>query len=250
MHGHVRHSGGAPVSGATVTLIDVSGRLAGRDRTGPDGSFGIAVPARGTYTLIAIADGREPHASAVYVGDRPTARDVTLAGAGGLAGTVRAAGTGAPLAVATVTLLGGGGEVIAAGTTDSSGRYQFAEIGPGPCTLAVSAPSCQPAAVPVTITAGTVTAQDVELAAQARLEGIARTVSGAAVPDARVMLIDPDGNAVAVTTTGPDGTYEISNLARGEYTVIASGYPPVAGKLTIAAGKPHYYEVQLGHPDA
>jgi EmrB/QacA subfamily drug resistance transporter len=250
VHGHVRYHGGAPVSGATVTVIDVSGRLAGRDRTGPDGSYGIAVPARGTYTLIALADGREPHASAVYIGDRPTAREVTLAGAGGVAGAVRAAGTGAPLAVATVTLLGGGGEVVAAATTDSSGRYRFEEMDPGRYTLAVSAPSCQPAAIPVSVTAGTVTAQDVELAAQARLEGVARTVTGTAVPDARVMLVDPDGNAVAVTTTGADGTYTFTNLTRGEYTVIASGYPPVAGKLTIAAGQPHYYEVQLSYPDA
>ncbi|MGE5133757.1 MAG: MFS transporter, partial [Gemmatimonadota bacterium] len=141
--GTVRQAGGAPAAGVTVTVIDGGGRQAGRVRTGPEGSFTISVPAPGTYTLIAIAAGHEPHAAAVYVGDRPLERLIQLGsagltGGGSLAGTVRAAATGTPLAGAAVTLLGADGAVAAARTTDAAGRYQFADVPPGSYTLAMT----------------------------------------------------------------------------------------------------------------
>jgi hypothetical protein len=88
------------------------------------------------------------------------------------------------------------------------------------------------------------------LCAYARLEGRALTAAGAAVPDARVMVLDGNGNTVAVTTTGADGRYRLDNLPGGEYTVVASGYPPVASTLAIGASEPRYHEVELGHPEA
>jgi EmrB/QacA subfamily drug resistance transporter len=248
VHGHVRRDG-APASGVTVTVIDGSGRLAGRDRSGPDGSFSISLPARGSYTLIVLADGHEPQASAVYVGDRPAEREVALAGTGSLAGTIRAAGAGTPLAGVTVTLLGTHGEVVAARTADGAGRYRFDTVAPGRYTLAVSAPSCQPAAVPLIIAPGQAATQDALLAAHARLEGTARTATGAAVADARITLLDGDGNTVAMTTTGPDGRYTFGNLPGGRYTMIASGYPPVASKLTVTSSEPNRHEVRLAHPE-
>jgi uncharacterized surface anchored protein len=90
----------------------------------------------------------------------------------------------------------------------------------------------------------------VELAAYARREGRARTVAGAPVPDARVVVVDGDGNTVATATTEADGSYVIGGLPVGEYTVIASGYPPAASKLTITPSQPHHHEVRLGHPEA
>jgi hypothetical protein len=248
VHGHVRRDGD-PASGVTVTVIDGSGRLAGRDRSAPDGSFSISLPARGAYTLIVLADGHEPQASAVYVGDRPAEREVALAGTGSLAGTIRAAGAGTPLAGVTVTLLGSHGEVVAARTADGAGRYRFGTVAPGRYTLALSAPSCQPAAVPLIIAPGQAATQDVLLAAHARLEGTARSATGSAVPDARITLLDGDGNTVAMTTTGPDGRYTFGNLPGGQYTMIASGYPPAASKLTVTASEPNRHEVRLAHPD-
>ena len=70
------------------------------------------------------------------------------------------------------------------------------------------------------------------------------------VPDARVVLLDPDGNVAAVTTTGPDGRYAFENLAESDYTVIASGYPPAASTLRVTSGQPHSHDVHLGYPEA
>ena len=97
---------------------------------------------------------------------------------------------------------------------------------------------------------GDETTQDAELRAGARIAGTACTATGSVIPDARIMLLDADGNVAVVTATGPDGSYGVDNLAEGDYTVIASGYPPAASRLRVASGAPHTHDVELGHPAA
>jgi hypothetical protein len=163
--GRISQADGSPAGGAAVTLIDDSGRQAGRSNAEPDGTFRIAAPDAGLYTLIAMAAAHQPEASAVQVGETPVQHDVTLKGSSELAGT-------------------------------------------------------------------------------------ARTGEGRTIGDARVMLLDPNGNLAGVTTTGPDGSYSFGDLAPGEYTVVASGYPPVAQALRLAPGEPLTHDPILGHPES
>jgi uncharacterized protein YfaS (alpha-2-macroglobulin family) len=186
----------------------------------------------------------------VRIGGQPVEVEVLLPGAAALAGTVRAAGTGSPLAGVTVTLADLRGEVVATRSTGEAGRYLIEDLVPGRYTLALSAPSRQPAALEVVVADGEEITQDAELRSGARVEGIASTAAGTTVPDARVTLLDTDGNVAAVATTGADGRYSFENLAEGDYTVIASGYPPAASRLRISSGEPHSHDVQLGHPEA
>ncbi len=248
VRGLVRQADGAPIGGATVTLIDPAGRQAGRGRTGPDGSYQIPAPARGTYTLIAMAGAHQPRAAAVQVGSQPVELQVLLTGASRLTGTVRAAGTGSPLTAATVTLADTRGDIVAARATDAAGGYAFEQMAPGGYTLVVSAPSFRPAALPVTVAGGADTTQDAELSAAGRLEGVVLTGSGTPVPEARVTLLGRDGGTTATMTTGPDGRYSFENLPDGEYTVTASGYPPVASRLRIESGRQRTHDVRLGYP--
>jgi EmrB/QacA subfamily drug resistance transporter len=248
--GCVRQADGSPVSGAAVTLIDTSGHQAGRAHTGPDGSFRISAPGAGLYTLIAMAAAHQPQADTVRMGDGPVQHDVLLSGTSQLAGTVRAVGSGEPVAQATVTLADSRGEVLAARSTGEDGRYSFTDLVAGEYTLAVTAPAREPSALLVRVAGGGETVQDMELAERSRLAGTARTTDGRPVPDARVALLDPEGNVAAVTTTGPDGGYSFENLPPGDYTVLASGYPPVARTLQIAAGDAHAHDPVLGHPEA
>jgi hypothetical protein len=97
---------------------------------------------------------------------------------------------------------------------------------------------------------GEATTQDAELRSGARVRGTARTAAGAPIPDARVMLLDGDGNVAGLALTGPDGNYSFENLPEGDYTVVASGYPPAASRLRVSSGEPHAHDVQLGHPEA
>jgi EmrB/QacA subfamily drug resistance transporter len=250
VHGFVRRSDGMALPGATVTLIDPSGRQAARGESGPDGAYQVTAPAPGAYTLIAMAAAHQPFASAIRVGDRAVEVDALLTGAARLTGIVRAAGSGEPLAGATVTLADTRGEVVAADRTDASGRYQVADLAPGRYALALSAPAYQPTALPVTVADGEAVTRDAELRSGAAVRGIARTTAGAAIPDARVMLVDADGNVAGLALTDESGNYSFGNLPEGDYTVVASGYPPAASRLRVCSGEPHTHDVQLGHPEA
>jgi uncharacterized protein YfaS (alpha-2-macroglobulin family) len=91
--------------------------------------------------------------------------------------------------------------------------------------------------------------QDVALVGGSRLRGIATVGDGRAVPDARITLLDRTGNVVAMTTTDQAGEYAFSDLPEGDYTVIASGYPPVASTLRMTGGEQGLHDVRLGHPE-
>ncbi|HEY2277264.1 MAG TPA: MFS transporter, partial [Streptosporangiaceae bacterium] len=249
VHGYVRQPGGTPLPGATVMLIGPSGRQTAHGQSDADGAYLVLAPAAGPYTLIAMAPSHRPHASTVRVGSGPVEVDVLLPGASQLAGTIRAAGTGDPLAGVTVTLANTRGEVVAALSTNAHGRYLITDLAPGRYALALSALACQPAALPVTV-AGDATTQDAELRNVGRVRGTARTMAGDAVLDARVMLLDGDGNVAGLARTGHDGSYSFDNLPQGDYTVVASGYPPVASRLRVSSGEAQAHDVQLGHPEA
>jgi EmrB/QacA subfamily drug resistance transporter len=249
VHGCVRQPDGTPLPGAAVTLIDPSGRQAAHGQSDAGGAYEVCAPAPGPYTLIAMAPSHQPHASAVRVGTGPVEVDVLLPGASQLAGTIRAAGTGGPLAGVTVTLANTRGEVVAARSTDAHGRYLITDLAPGRYALALSAPAYQPAALPVTVADGDATTQDAELHSGARVRGTARTTAGDAIADARVMLLDSDGNVAGLARTGADGGYSFENLPEGDYTVVASGYPPAASRLRVSSGEAQAHDVQLGHPE-
>ncbi|MCL2585325.1 MAG: carboxypeptidase regulatory-like domain-containing protein, partial [Streptosporangiales bacterium] len=202
------------------------------------------------YTIIAMASAHEPFASSVRVADRPAELDVILTGASKLSGVIRAASTGQALPGVTATLANSRGEVVGTATTNERGEYAVENLVAGQYTLALAAPSWQPTALPVTIGDGHEATFDAELRSGARVEGTARSTTGSPVPDARVTLLDPDGNVAGVATTGTDGGYSFENLPEGEYTVIATGYPPAASRLKVAGSDQHSHDVELGHAES
>jgi EmrB/QacA subfamily drug resistance transporter len=220
---------------AVLTLIDMDGRQVARAGSGQDGRWALAAPRGGNYVLIAAAPGHQPQAVTVTVGNRPVELDVVLGGTGRLSGAVRSA-EGAPVADATVTLTDARGEVAASTHADADGEYHFRDLVCGRYTLAVSARAYRPAALAVDVAASGETRQDVAMAGSGTLRGTVRTSGGHAVVDARVTLLDSVGTVVAAATTSLDGQFRFTDLEPGEYTVIASGYPPVATALRIEDG--------------
>ncbi|WP_329222382.1 MFS transporter [Streptomyces sp. NBC_01485] len=246
--GTVRHPDGTVVPRAALTLIDVTGQQIGRGASGEDGRYALSTPGAGAYVLIAAAGGHQPQAVSVTVGERSVELDVVLGGAGRLAGSVVTA-DGAPVREATVTLTNVHGEVVASTRSGHEGGYVITELVAGEYTLAASAPAYRPAALPVSVQASRETRQDVELAGGALLHGTVRASGGRPVEDARVTLLDAAGNVVDTLTTGSDGTFRFVDLSSGEYTVIASGYPPVATVLQVAGGDRTERDLRLGHAD-
>ncbi|AXE89837.1 Multidrug resistance protein 3 [Streptomyces sp. Go-475] len=246
--GSVQHHDGTVVPRAALTLIDVTGRQTGRGASGEDGRYALATPGPGSYVLIAAAGGHQPQAVSVTVGERPVELDIVLGGAGNLVGSVVTA-DGTPVRDATVTLTNAHGEVVATTRSGREGGYVITELVAGEYTLAASAPAFRPAALPVTVQAARETRRDIELAGGAVLRGTVRAGGGRPVEDARVTLLDVGGNVIDTLTTGADGTFRFVDLASGEYTVIAAGYPPVATVLQVAGGGRTERDLQLGHED-
>ncbi|MFJ2371318.1 MFS transporter [Streptomyces sp. NPDC087769] len=249
VHGVVRGAEGAPVARAAVTLISLAGRQLGRSVAQADGSYGLDAPGSGSYVLIASADGFQPQASTVVVGAEPLAYDILLSGTSGLAGVVRAAETSSPVEGAMVIVTDVRGDVLATGKSGETGEFTFGELVPGSVTVAVNAVGFRPLALPVEIGGQGVTRVEAALQSGALVQGVVRAGSARRpLPDARVTLVDAAGNVVATSTTGEDGAYAFTDLDSGEYSVIATGYPPVASALTVSGRGADGHDIELAHP--
>ncbi|MFF5495708.1 MFS transporter [Streptomyces aquilus] len=247
VRGHVRGAESAPVPQAAVTLISLAGRQLGRSVTQADGSYGVEAPSVGSYVLIASADGFQPQASTVVVNGEPVAYDILLSGTSGLSGVVRASDGALPVKDAMVIVTDVRGDLLATGTTGEQGEFGFAELVPGAVTVAVNAAGYRPRALPVEVGGTGVTRIEVELDSGAQVQGVVRAPHGP-LADARVTLVDAAGNVVGTATTGSDGAYAFTDLDGGEYTVIATGYPPVATALTVAGRGTDGHDIELAHP--
>ncbi|MGW0706750.1 MFS transporter [Streptomyces sp. NPDC002643] len=260
--GRVRGVENVAVPAAALTLVSLDGRQLGRTVAGTDGSYAVYAPGAGSYVLIAAAEGHQPKASTVVVPDcdaglRRSASaagapvvsyDVLLSGTSGLAGVVRSAESGAPVAGAAVIVTDELGEVLAGERTDELGEFTIADLVPGTVTLAVSSPEHRPLARVVEVGATALTRVELELWTGARVRGTVRA-GGVPLGDARVTLVDAAGNVVATTTTGADGAYAFSDLDGGQYTVIASGYPPRATALTLKGDAGDDHDIELAHTE-
>jgi EmrB/QacA subfamily drug resistance transporter len=244
--GHIRRQDGSSVLGAALTLIDQRGRQVARATGNSDGGYTISAPGAGTYVLIVSASGHQPQASSVVVGQGPARLDLTLVGSGELSGVVRLAGRGTPLPGATVTLTDSRGEVTGASITTADGCYSFGGVGAGTYTLVASAERMRPVATLLTVPDSGVLQQDIELSSAVVLAGTARTDSERLVPDARITVLDADGNVAAVARTDAEGRYVVSDLPEGDYTVVASGYPPATSQVNLLGGEATH-DVRLGY---
>jgi EmrB/QacA subfamily drug resistance transporter len=247
VRGFVRGAESAPVPQAAVTLISLAGRQLGRSVAQADGSYAVDAPSVGSYVLIASADGFQPQASTVVVHGEPVAYDILLSGTSGLNGLVRAAETGLAVKDAMVIVTDVRGDLLATGTTGEQGEFAFAELVPGAVTIAVNAAGYRPRALPVEVGGTGVTRIEVDLDSGAQVQGVVRAPHGP-LADARVTLVDAAGNVVGTATTGTDGAYAFTDLDGGEYTVIATGYPPVATALSVTGRGADGHDIELAHP--
>lgn len=246
--GRVRRRDGGAVPHAAVTLVDPTGRRRDGGTADGEGRYALSAPDTGPYVLIAAAEGHEPRALAVTAGDGPLELHLVPVGGGRLTGAVLGAG-GRPVPDATVTVTDGTGEVVGSARSGAEGRYTVDDLTAGEYTLAAHAPSCRPAAVPVSVRAGRETRQDIELSAGRLLRGTVRAPGGRPVDEARVTLLDRAGNVAGTTMTTADGLFRFADVAPGDHTVVAAGYPPAATVLKVTEGSCTERDLRLGHED-
>ena len=246
--GRVLRGDGRPLAGASVTLADVSGRQVDRARSDADGDYQLRPTAGGTYLLIASAPDLAPNAAMVALADSPVRRDVVLAGSALLRGSVRSA-EDEPLAGALITLTDVQGDVVGSAVTRGDGRFALGELLAGTYTLAGQAPGHQPVALTVQLADGATVERDVVLVGGARVSGVIRAFTDQRpLQEATVTLLDDHGNVLATTCTGEKGEYAFEDLLAGNYSLVASGFAPVATALRLGAGSDLEADLTLGGP--
>jgi EmrB/QacA subfamily drug resistance transporter len=245
IHGLIQQGDGAAVGGAVLTLIDHSGQQVARGNADRAGRYHLEAPGAGAYVLIASAPGHHPHASALKLDSQPAVVDVTLIGAGEVAGLVRSE-AGTAVKSATVTLTNRSGEVIGSHASATDGSYRFTSVAAGPYTLVVNAAGYRPSAIPLAVPEVGEVRQDVLLASGAQICGVARNHRGNAIPEARITVVDEHGAVINVTMTDDEGRFTVGDLEEGEYTVIASGYAPTVDHLKLSDGEHATHDVTLG----
>jgi hypothetical protein len=248
--GYVRLTDGSPAPEAVLTLINHGGQQVARGTSDAAGGYRLVAPLDGMYVLIASSLGHQPQATTLRAAGDAVTMDVLLSGTARALGVVHTNGGTEPVSGATVTLTDVRGEVVGSASTQPDGHYLFAELLGGSYTLVVSANGFRPFATAIAVSDSGDAVTDVELSGAARLTGIAKGgADGRPVIDARVTLVDSGGNVVAMTSTDETGGYTFGDLPEGEYTVIASGYPPVSSHRQIGAGEDEVYDVTLSHSD-
>ncbi len=235
--GRVESSAGEPVAGWQVHIDPASppgtGRItSGNVLTGEDGAFELGGLLPGDYRVSARGDGYvPPEPSAIHLDAGDHVADVVLSLGGGatVRGTVTdASGTAIPSA--DVTLVASGSTARRATVTTEKGEFEFRGVEPGQARLRachrVGCSDDEAGWVEVDVVAGRATT--VTLAVSAAAGTITGTViddGGAALADvfvdARLEGAPGSGAGTPPVMTDGDGTFSLSELPPGRYTVRA-----------------------------
>lgn len=147
---------------------------------------------------------------------------------------------------AALTLIDVAGQQIGRGASGEDGRYALSTPGAGSYVLIAAAGGHQPQAVSVTVGERPVEL-DVVLGGAGRLAGSVLTADGTPVRDASVTLTNVHGEVVAATRSGREGSYVITELVAGEYTLAASApaFRPAALPVSVQASRETRQDVEL-----
>ena len=222
--GSITDSGtAAPIGGATVSS---GGRST---TTNASGAYTLTNVAAGEAQVTIAASGYATEVrQAVVTGGQTTSLDVAMSRPGDISGVVTNSGTGAALAGVTVGYPGG------VTVTDSTGHYAINGLPAGSHDLTFAATGFVSADRTATVTAGSVTTLDVQLAPTATwVTGEVRDAVSTAILPGATVSVDTGQTA----TTNSQGRYRI-DLPPGTYqvTAAAAGYVSSTGTAVINGG--------------
>lgn len=134
LSGLVTTADGHPLAGVTITLTDPRGEVVAAGVTGSDGAYTCQGTLAGLYTLVAVAEGRQPHAVTLTVPDSGILRyDIELASTAVLSG--RAWSDTDVVPDAQVSVLDSAGRLVDSVFTDTEGNYRITDLPAGDYTV-------------------------------------------------------------------------------------------------------------------
>ena len=224
-------SGGAPVEGAMVQARllqrggpgSLDGAVSAQATSDAEGRFTLRELDPGRYLLAGSREGfAQPRAVVARAGE---AAAIELTPGGRVAGVVREAGSGQPIAPFRLVVLRGGRgwklPIRTATVVDATGRFEIGDLPPGPVVLLVSAPGHTPSEeVEVAVPGHPGEAElEIRLSQGGRVAGrVTDRVSGQPLSGARIALEGDSIGAPSVLDagpaafSGPDGSFLLGGL--------------------------------------
>ena len=254
-------AGGANAAGATVTLLDSTGKTVLTTLAAADGTYTLAsVPAAATpttYTITATKTGfgmaGPPVSVTVLLGDVITGKDIGITPLASISGriydnTIGDTDVGGKSAGgATVALTDAAGKTVATVSANpvaanaANGTYTFTGVPPG--TYTITATKVGFATINNTTTAtvtlgSVVTGKDIGLTPiqSGSITGTVTDAAGAGVAGALVTFVSADGTATLNATADGSGNYSLPIVFPGTYNGTATGPLNPNGRPTTTQG--------------
>jgi 5-hydroxyisourate hydrolase-like protein (transthyretin family) len=225
---------GAPVSNATVSLLDVNETPIGSGTTDADGNYTISNIPAGSYAVVIRAGGFANATGNVAVGP---GQDVTelnfelVTNRGSISGTVSDLTTGAPISGAAILVRDSLGILVRFSTTDQFGNFLLRNFVPGSYAVTSSAQNFS------TEITGVIVQSDETAGADILLTSTVGSISGQVTDrdgnplsgdNIQLKLFGANGELLQALIAHSDGTFQIPELSIGTYFVSAEldGYSP------------------------
>ncbi|GAA1394186.1 hypothetical protein GCM10009639_28050 [Kitasatospora putterlickiae] len=240
VRGRVLDTGGLPVGGAHLTVVDHDGRQLDEGTADQDGRYDLAVPDAGQYVLLVGARGHLPQVAEVEVSSSRHCAEVTvrLPEATMVRGAVRDDWLRMPVPEALVLLMDEAGEVVGSTRTSAEGRYELRGLCSGSYRLVAVHRAHEPVTRPLDITGRQPVLVDMELPRKLlHLRGVVVDPDGDPVEGLQVRLADDSGSALR-ETTGAGGRFGFCSVPPGTYTLIADGPSAVTLRVVLDQDRP------------
>ncbi|HUA03960.1 MAG TPA: carboxypeptidase regulatory-like domain-containing protein [Solirubrobacteraceae bacterium] len=238
-------STGMPIAGAYASVYNSYGYIVASATTNSSGVYATAGLPAGSYTVKFAATGYAPltysGTVSVSVGTTTSGIDGALTPDGAISGTVTDGAGQTDLASISVTVYNASGSYVTSTTTAGDGSYTLTNLVPGTYEVYFTPNSGQnylpqyydgettlASADPVTVTSGqTTTGIGAALASGGRITGkVTDSATGQPIQYADAELENSSGGYVSEVSTGADGSFTLTGLASGSYSLYfwASGH--------------------------